>query len=309
MKNKSYVVILVSFMVLMLILILPLGISPNVVGSNYKNVTVQTQVNITNSKPEILNVTIYESSNFSARNITVNAGSLKTVFCNATVRDWNGFNDIVYLNATLWHMFTSSFNSADNNNTHYTNSSCVLNSSISSTIGFYVCSFDIWYYSNNGTWMCNVTIMDTSNTDNYGNGTTVFYPVYALNVTDGINFGNVAVEDYSGNNTANVTNVGNMNINLSVEGYGARRGDGLAMNCSLGGNITVSNERFSIADIDWTLKTNLTSISQTIQNLTILKQTTSDIITNSTYWQLYIDSTNNPAGNCTGYVIFTALAP
>jgi len=293
-----------------LILVLPLSIAPNNISLNYKNVTIQTHVNITNSKPEILNVTIYESTNYSLKNITIAAGFSKTIFCNATVRDWNGFNDINYLNATLWHVATSSSGAVDNNNSHYTNNSCTFNSSTSSNDGWYVCAFDIMYYANNGTWMCNMVISDTSNTTNPGNSTTVVYPVYALNITSvGIDFGNVAVEDYSGNTTANITNIGNMLINVTVEGYGAKKGDGLAMNCSLGGNITVSNERFSTSDVNWTLKTPLTSSPQSLQNLSMLKQTTDTLSINSTYWQIYINSTNNPGGNCTGYVIFTAVAP
>ena len=129
-----------------------------------------------------------------------------------------------------------------------------------------------------------------------------------MNVTDGIDYGNVAVEEYSGNVTANVTNFGNMRINVTVQGYGARLNDGLAMNCSLGGNITVGNERFSLEDVDWASKIALTSASQQLPNLTMPKQNDSNQVINSTYWQIYIDSLNNPGGNCTGYVIFTAMA-
>lgn len=289
---------------------LPLGIAPNNISSNYKNSTVQTHANITNSKPEILNVTIYEYLNSSARNITISAGSLKTVYCNFTVRDWNGYNDILALNASLWNTFASNFSANDDNNTHYTNRSCDLNASTTGNEGWFVCAFDVLYYANNGTWMCNATIVDMSNYTNSASGTTIFSPVYALNVTEGIDYGNIAVEEYSVNATANITNIGNMLINVSVEGYGARRGDGLAMNCSLGGNITVSNQRFAASDVNWTSKTSLSNTAQMLQNLTMSKQNNSENLSfNSTYWQIYINSTNNPAGNCTGYVIFTAVAP
>jgi len=308
MNSKVFSVFIILSFVVALVLLLPLGIAPNIVGANYKNVTVWTHVNITNSRPEILNITFQDATNTSLRNITINAGGFKTVYCNVTVRDWNGFNDITYLNATLWHAATSSYSAADNNNSHYTNNSCILNASISAYVGWYVCAFDVIYYVNNGTWICNATIMDIVNATGVGLGNSTFYPVYALNVTDGIDYGNVAVEDFTGNVTANITNLGNMPINVTVEGYGARRSDGLAMNCSLGGNITVNNERFSVADVDWTSMTPLTSSSQLLSNLTLLKQNDSTMITNSTHWQLYIDSTNNPGGNCTGNIIFTAVA-
>jgi hypothetical protein len=172
------------------------------------------------------------------------------------------------------------------------------------------------YYANNGSWICNVTVSNsyTKNNSNFtgvGYSTTIFYPVYALNVTDGIDYGGVAVEDYSTpDKVANLTNLGNMGINITVEGYGVSRGDGLAMNCSLTGNITADNERFSVLTAQtFAAKTSLTSNpgGVIIPGLTMPKQTNASLIRNSTYWQLYVPP--NPAGNCTGYVIFTATAP
>ncbi|MGV8141477.1 MAG: hypothetical protein ACP5NW_03485, partial [Candidatus Woesearchaeota archaeon] len=60
--------------------------------------------------------------------------------------------------------------------------------------------------------------------------------------------------------------------------------------------------------VEWSSKTSLSSTPQLLPNLTVMKQNDSDIKVNSTYWQLYVDSTNGPGGNCTGYVIFTAIA-
>ena len=283
--------------------------APNIVGPNYRNVTVHTEVNISNSKPEVLNVSVYESQNASLINITITAGYTKKVYCNATVRDWNGFNDVYYINATLWHIATSEFNGSDDNNSHYTNLSCTINESLSTYTGWFVCAFDVWYYANNGTWMCNVSAMDYYDAFGYNNQSTTFYPVYALNVTEGINYGNVAVEEYSGNVTANVTNLGNVPINVTVHGYGTQYNDGLAMNCSIWGNISIESERFSANDVDWASKIPLAVSAQQIPGLTLSKQVDDNPIVNTTYWQLYINSTNVPGGNCTGYVVFTAIAP
>jgi hypothetical protein len=293
--------------------------APNILyNNNYKNVTVKTNVTITHSKPQVLNVTVYEAQNASNRNITITAGDTKKIYCNASVRDWNGFTDITFVNATLWHVPTSNSTLNDNNNSHYTNYSCTYNSSIAAGApytGWYVCSFDVYYYSNNGTWGCNVTIGNTytANNSNYtgsNTGYTVFYPVYALNITDGIDYGDVAVEDWTDPDVvANITNLGNMGINISVEGYGTKRGDGLAMNCTISGNITVDNERYSLySGTTFENKVNLTNSSRTINNFTMPKQTLpGSYITNSTYWELYVPP--NPAGNCTGFILFTAIAP
>jgi hypothetical protein len=299
-----------------ILILLPGAIAPNIIGENYRNATVQTYLNITHSKPDVLNVTVYDASNPLINDITLIAGGTKTIVCNATVRSWEGFNDIGHVNATLWHLHTSTNNATDNNNSHYTNSSCTLNASLGPFTGWYLCYFDVMYYANNGTWICNVTVSNSythinPNFTGSGYNTTILYPLYALNVTDGIDYGNVAVEDYSSpDRSANITNLGNMHINLSVEGYGATRGDGLAMTCSLTGSISVENERFATsAGVPYAAKNSLTgNIGGTIiPGLTMPKQINSTLVENSTYWQLYVPP--NPAGNCTGNIIFTALAP
>jgi len=305
---------LASFIVI--IMLLPLSIASNIPGLNYKNVTVHTNVTITHSKPDVLNVSVYDAQNYSIKNITIVAGNYKKIYCNATVRSWEGFNDISAVNATLYNFVVSNQSASDNFNAHYSNSSCTLNGSITGLIGWFMCSFDVIYFANNGTWICNVTISNSytqinNNFTGSGFGSTLFYPVYALNVTDGIDYGGVAVEDYSApDRQANITNLGNMGINISVEGYAVNRSDGLAMICNLNGNITVDNEKFSSKNgTSYPSKTSLTSSPGgiLIPNLTMAKQTNVSILSaNSTYWQLYVPA--NPAGNCTGNIIFTALS-
>jgi hypothetical protein len=322
MKNHSkisvgiLVITLLFSIVFTMLITLPDAIAPNNVSANYQNVTVRTNLTITHSKPDVMNVTVHEALNLSAKNVTITAGATKSVVCNATVRSWEGFNDIRLVNATLYHVGTANASSTDNANNHYTNLSCTTNASLGPFTGWFVCSFDVLYYANNGSWVCNVSVSNSytqvnSNFTGIGYGTTVFYPVYALNVTDGIDYGGVAVEDYSTpDKIANLTNLGNMGINITVEGYGTRRGDGLAMNCTLAGNITVENEKFSVLPAQgYAAKTALTTSlgGVAIPSLTMPKQTNATLSSNATYWQLYVPP--NPAGNCTGYVIFTATAP
>ena len=310
-KSRGLVLLVLGLLlVVTFLLIIPIGTAPNIVGPNYKNVTIRTQVNVTNSRPEVISIRVADVDNISLGNITVNAGSFKGVSCNATIRDWNGFADVYYVNATLWHMATSSYEAANNNNSHYTNASCTNNGDGSGFTVSYLCNFNVVYYANNGTWMCNITALDLANASGASGNTTVFLPVYALNVTDGVDFGNLAVDNISTNASANITNLGNMAINVTVEGYGLTRGDGLAVICSLGGNITAPNERFHYLENGWENKIPLNASGPTtIPNLTMIKQNDSNMIRNSTFWQLYVNSTNAPGGNCSGYVIFTAIAP
>jgi hypothetical protein len=309
MPKKIAMILFLVLVVSMSIVIFSSTNAANIDGDNYKNVTVRTSVNITNSKPVVLSVDIYQETNYSLSNITLNAGLVRTITCNATVRDYDGYTDITGVNATLFHSL-STYAASNNNNTHYTNSSCTGPLNGNSYTAEYTCGFEVYYYANNGTWNCTVVATDTFNKTGNLSNTTTIYPLYALNVTDGIDYGNVAVDDDSLTQTANVSNIGNMAINISLEGYGVTRNDGLAMSCSVAGNISVEYERFSIEDTgNWIDKINLTSSLPTlIPNLTISKQTLpNETQINTTYWQLRVPP--NPAGNCTGFVIFSAEAP
>ena len=305
-KEKLGMFLLLGIVALVLIMA---GIrAANSIGGNYKNVTVITTVQITNSKPEIISLYVYPETNYTFSNVTLNAGSTRQINCNATVRDWNGPADIAMVNATLWHAGNSTYEAANDNNSHYTNSNCTNTGIWGNYTANYVCTFNVYYYANNGTWNCTAYAVDTFNKTGNRTNSTSLLPLYALNVTEGINYGNVAVESDSLTQTANITNFGNMPINISLEGYGIVRGDGLAMNCSLSGNISIQNERFSLSDTGlWIDKIALTSSPQIVSNLTLIKQTSpASPVINTTYWQLHIAP--NPSGNCSGYVIFSAEA-
>jgi hypothetical protein len=51
----------------------------NTSSNNSKNVSVVTTVKITDAKPEVLAVTVYQAYNTSQRNITLSAGTTRTV--------------------------------------------------------------------------------------------------------------------------------------------------------------------------------------------------------------------------------------
>jgi len=78
-RLRINVVVFITLIIMaaLLSILIPLSNAANTVGPNYKNVTVRTSVNITNAMPEVLSVNIYDVTNNSLRNITVNAGLLK----------------------------------------------------------------------------------------------------------------------------------------------------------------------------------------------------------------------------------------
>ena len=295
-KTLSYLLIILAIITVVANIDLTVSFS---VGENYRNVTVDTRVNITNAAPEIINISLDQ-------NIVLNAGSIKVVECNVSVRDWNNYTDIKNASAVFYHTTLSSENAADNNNTHYTNNNC----SVISEGGLwknFSCTFNVYYYAEPGTWNCSVVVYDYSDYNDTGYNITTVEQVLALNVTPVIDYGNLAVTDTSANKTANVTNIGNVPINISVKGYGAVEGDGLAFVCEVG-NITIENEKFSASPSDdYAAKTALSSNFQPITGLTINKQIDPAILkTNTTYWQLYVPP--NPFGACNGSVVFQAEA-
>ncbi|MFH1606222.1 MAG: hypothetical protein ABIC91_02665 [Nanoarchaeota archaeon] len=274
-------------------------------GPNYENVTIRTIVNITQSRPTILSIVVDEASD----NITLNAGLTRTVICNLTVRDWNGWNDVIGVNATFWDNNSVSMSNSDDENNHYTNATCTNTGNDGNYISYWDCAFDILYYANNGSnWICNSTVIDNYNFTDTAFNTTTINPLYALNVTTQIDYGDLAVEDTSTSRTANVTNFGNMAIDVSIYGYGGTNfetGNGLAFICQIG-NITVDNERYSTDDIAWASMTQLTNESATISGLTLPQRTDLEVV-NITYWKLYVPP--NPYGECNGTIVFAAELP
>ncbi len=299
------------FLVLMLVLFSYMLIKGFPVTSwgpsgNYENVSVRTTVNVTNAYPEILNITCNNGVG-----VTLTAGSTKTINCMVQIRDYNGGTDINYANATFYYYLNES-SDPDDNNTHYTNTTCTENNSN----GYYAnwtCAFDAWYYANNGSWVVNATVNDSYGAQDNNHGNFTIGALFALNVTDVIDFGDLAVTQTSAEQEANVTNLGNVPMNVSVYGFGGDdevTGAGLAMICEQR-NITIPNERYSVTSgAGYGAMTSITGAPATLPGLTIDKQTTpSGYKINSTYWMLHVNLSNNPFGICNGTVVFAAEAP
>jgi hypothetical protein len=276
-------------------------------GNNYRNYSVRTTVDVTNAYPEVLNV----SCNNGAA-ITLNAGTTKTINCTVQIRDYNGGGDINYVNATFYYFLNASSDPLDNN-TNYMNASCT---NITAD-GYYTnwsCSFDAWYYALNGTWRANVTANDTYGAKDNDYGNFSIASLLALNATPVIDFGSMAVTDTSVTSVqANITNLGNRPINVSVYGFGGdseATGANLAMLCQIR-NISLPNERYSTdSGAVYAAMTPITAAPVTIPDLTVAKQTLADTyIVNSTYWTLHVNLTTNPFGECNGTVVFSAISP
>ncbi len=302
-KKTLVITGLILFLVIYIYTLLPQVLSWGP-GPNNKNYSVHTTVNVTQTYPEILNITC---NNRTA--VTLVAGSTQNVICSVSIRDYNGGNDINITNATFYYYLNQSTDPNDNN-THYTNSTCI--GGVASGINVtWNCSVDLWYYANNGTWRANISVTDKYNMTTKAYTNFTISALYALNVTNLIDFGNMAVGDTSLNSVqANITNFGNMNINISIYGYGGTDeviGTGLAMICDIR-NISLPNERYGLTQATaYDVMTSVTGSYAPIAGLTIPQQTNdSQPVINSTWWRLHVNLTGNPFGICNGTVIFSA---
>jgi len=291
-----------------------------IAGVGTPNVTVLTKLQVGNVYPEILNVSI----NDDAASITLSASTTVNVNCVAVIRDFNGEADISNVNATFFDTAVSTINGADDNNYHYTNTSCALNNSFGSYNGYTDdayktlanCTFQVYYYANPSTWRCAVTVNDSVGwTDNSSDDITIDQ-LLALGLPDTIDYGTVNATEVSDENQTNVTNYGNVAVNLSLEGYAQTKGDGNAMNCTLGsvGNISIEHEKYNLTNSNPGTQTlaqanaNYTNLSSTATvkffNLTARQNDVTNDAIKPSYWRIYVPK--GVAGNCTGNIIFGA---
>jgi len=293
-----------EIMLLGLFVVLGVWISLISVSSGYSQAynetsLVNTTVNITNAAPAVTAITLDTPINLRSYNIT-------QVYCNATIYDYD--NDTVTLNASLYKNGETNPLSPNDGNNKYFNSSCARTSVQDNTMN-YTCVFNVQYYADNSSsWICNITAADggllpASNLSNFA----TINPLVAIKMDPLLDYGDLAVGETSNDTLANITNAGNRNANISVEGYAVTPGDGLAFDCDFG-SIALSYERYnSTAGIgNYADMAQLLGATTQIENGFYVPQRTSESVesTNSTYWKVYIPV--GAGGVCNGKILFTA---
>ncbi len=290
--------------------LLPAHVSASV---GQDNVTVPTILSIGNSFPEFIQVTVnWDNAIDLSPNATV------TVYFEALIRDFNGEDDINSVSLEFFDSVVSSYGAANDNNTHYANSTC----SIDTTYGDgnevnATCTIDLYYYANNATWNATFLVNDSQNSQVYGSGIATVNTLLALGLPDIIDYGTVNATEVSDEIQVNVTNFGNVAVNLSLSSYGATINDGWALNCTQGTiqNISVEHQKYNLTasnpgvltfaefDLNYTNSTSAVTINQ----FDLAYQQTEGVVdaTNGTYWRVYVPT--GVAGTCTGNVVFGAV--
>jgi len=293
------------------------------------NATVQTSLTVGNTYPQILNVSI----NNDNTTVILNANTTSRVYCVAVIRDYNNQTDLDSVKGEFFHNTTSNYSadgqSGDDNNWHYTNDSCNITFNTSGYKGYSDneflalgnCSFDVQYYADDGGWNCTMYVNDSMNWNDTESDTISVAQLLAILLPSTIDYGTVNATEVSNENATNVTNVGNVPLNLSLEGYALAQGDGQAMNCTKGlsKNISIAYEKYNLTNSNGLDRTNLTQFETNYTNLTSspvvkifdLDYRKNDTVFmadawNTTYWRIYVPL--GVAGTCRGNIVFGATS-
>jgi hypothetical protein len=283
-----------SLFLWMFFLVAPLA----TIGAYNSTALVNTTVNITNAAPYFTRVVADTPINLIGY-------SNKTVFCNVTVFDYD--NDTLTVNATFYLEGVASYGDIDDGNNHYTNRTCERTSPQATTMN-YTCAFRVEYFANNHTaWRCNATVTDSITTvpgSNVSNYVTI-NPLVAIKLPTLLDYGNLETGWISNDTIANVTNAGNRNANISVQGYAVTPGDGLAFDCD-SGSIALEHEKYdAVPGSPYSFMPTLTGSNVQIESFFVPQRIseTADSY-NNTYWKVYIPV--GAGGTCNGKILFTA---
>lgn len=300
-------------------------ISPLVYSGVGGNVTVVTTLQVGAVFPEILNISVDDDVN-----ITLTPNSTKHVVCQALIQDWNNDTTIFKVNATLFDVVLSSAGDTDDNNTHYTNSSCEIDLDASNYLNrVFVddlyhavanCSFELLYYANPGQWNCSVYIEDETNRSNIEVDKSGVEGLLALGLPNSIDYGIVNSTDVSDEKAISVENVGNVQFNITLNGYAnvSNKSDGLAMNCSLGtiNYISAEYEKFnltattpgvlSLSSFEASYVNLTSSLSPAVRDFSLdyRQNDASNEAVKDSYWRIYVPK--GVAGTCEGNIEFGA---
>jgi hypothetical protein len=264
--------------------------------------------NITMNNSQLVNITfIYADDNVDLpiNEIDLIAGDFKTMFCNISASDPVDYN-LLSANATLYDGRIN-FTSLTDNRSAYTDPNCTMTYGAGTDAQF-LCSFNVSYYSPNGTWYCRGYVKNAY-TSNYLEDNFTINQLFALNISsDVIDYQNVPTAQTSSDVAVNITNLGNVPINISVYGFGGENettGANLSMICEIN-NINISFQKFSTTVAPYSAKNTLAS-TPVETGLTIRpKANSSDYTYNTTYWQLAVPPSSLTFGQCNGSVVFMA---
>ncbi|MCK5282028.1 MAG: hypothetical protein KAK00_01335 [Nanoarchaeota archaeon] len=307
-ENKE--VVLFAALGILTILGITIGltlVSTEVTGVN--NETVITKLNVTNTAPSLYRVTVTPIS------VDLTPGGTKLVNCTGDIYDANGYSDISNVSGSIYDSAIGDVNIIDKNYRYY-NSSCECTQIAGSpTNASCSCLFYVEYYANNGTWQCNMTVNDTWGLRDTANSSLfTINDVVGIEVINEIDYGNLSISETSNTIPVNISNYGNLPINISVRAWGGTTeyNAGLNSTCMIceSGNISIDSERYTTeSTVDYADMTNITNTSTNIVGFYLPvrnNDTNYGNDTNTTYWAIRIPT--QVSGFCNGSIEFTGIS-
>ncbi len=262
-----------------------------------------------NTKPNVTFIVVDDSITFPTGQIDLVVASTRKVTCEVIVEEF----DSQSLQNHLSEFYYNIQGDPDDNNTHYTNDSCHVNSSYGhENETQFICEYEVWYYANPGEWDCFFNVEDNLSFSANASNSTNVNTLLSVGVQNNINYSVQGVDEVSGEVVVNITNYGNVMVNLSLTSYGTIEGDSLAMDCDIG-NISAENQKYNLTASNLGALTlgETEGVYLNMTGATVIKEFNLDYRTsedeesfNNTYWRIYAPSSIN--GACQGYIIFGA---
>lgn len=272
--------------------------------------------NITlNSPPNITSIMVDDSILDPLDEVDLEIATTRDVVCQAIVEELD--HDNVTTASSRFYHSSSSYDSIDDNNDHYTNNSCYVNSSYGLINEYLViCTYSLEYYSNPGQWGCIVHVSDNQSTIGNGSDNVNVNTLLGVGLPDSIDFGLLGLGKLSNDSEINVTNYGNVILNLSLNTYALDLDDGLAMNCTNGEDLLTNSQKYNLTSSnpgDLTLQ-QADLVYENMTNFTVVRefnlQPRTDDLNNDairpTYWRMYIHD-DFAGGFCSGNLRFGAV--
>ena len=273
-----------------------------------------------NSPPVINNISVDDIFAIPTGEIDLTPASTTEIICEGIITEYDGNSSLENISAEFFDTSASFYGDGDDNNYHYTNDSCYLDLGYgNSNEAYFNCSFNIEYYSNSGNWNCTAEVYDNLSISGTKSNNTNINTLLALSMPSIADFGIVDALQAGSEIVINVTNAGNVKMNLSLSGYAVNINDGNAMNCTMGSvkNISIDYAKYNLTSStpgNLNLSefegfyTNLTSSPATEEfNLNYRQNDAgpgSEEI-NQTYWRIYVPG--GVSGSCTGNIVFGAV--
>ena len=253
-----------------------------------------------------------------AGHITLTTNSTKEVSVSIEVTDNNGCEEVdedEKLTGKIYKTTATDACSLDNNDCYtltctYTAESCTVGGT--DLAASFTCTANLEYYADPAEWTAKLTPEDGTGSGTAGTDTTTVDTLTGLELKDvTIAYGELALgtnTDTTNQNTT-VSNAGNEQIDVQLDGYGAEDGDGKAMTCTIG-TVTIGNEKYLAEAFDY--DTAGTALSDTAATLQMdIAQRTNDVDETAedeeVYWGFGLPA-DGVGGSCTGKVNFTAIS-